>query len=272
VRRAVSGSQTQGAALFSAASVSNKFSNTPPVITSESHIEIFEDKQIQFVIKAKDNESDDLSFLLNVTAIDLMGNASLTLDGTLRYVPCKDCYGTETIYFTVWERRTDGETALSVDGTLEVEIRGVNDNPRLLMFREGRDIVPPSGKLTINVEENNEDSATYEGVVFVVAAIDADYEDNVKLTFQPPKHGNFTEYSIVKTVNVTTQDCDQPWHSRRHLWDQLMVDVSSSVTVRQVRLPEPCGDDMGRRHLAIVVTAFKYRPLVGYFGADVIKV
>ena len=124
--------------MYSQAGVSNTFSNTPPIITSESHVAIFEDEQMEFAIKATDHEDKALSFLLNVTAMDLMGNASLTLDGTLRYVPCKDCYGTETIYFTVWERRTDGETALSVDGTLHIEIRGVNDNPRLLMFREGR--------------------------------------------------------------------------------------------------------------------------------------
>ena len=271
-KRAVSKPTSQGVGVYVLGGVNNAYNNSPPIIQSESDIYISEDQQFTFTIKAKDPEKDDVSFLLNSTAPAPMGNASLTLDGTLTYTPCANCYGTDTVYFTVWERRTDGEQPLSVDGTLTINIEGTNDAPNLQMFSEGRDIVPPSSKVAIAVEENNANDAAYQDVVFVVAASDADYDDDVKLAFDPPEHGNLTVYSVVKNVNIIPQDCSQPWHSRRHLWDKLIDAISSSNSIQKMRLPEPCDDDLGQRHLAVVVTVFKYRPFDGYFGEDVIKV
>ena len=143
-KRAVSKPTSQGVGVYVLGGVNNAYNNSPPIIQSESDIYISEDQQFTFTIKAKDPEKDDVSFLLNSTAPAPMGNASLTLDGTLTYTPCANCYGTDTVYFTVWERRTDGEQPLSVDGTLTINIEGTNDAPNLQMFSEGRDIVPPS--------------------------------------------------------------------------------------------------------------------------------
>ncbi|KAI0217501.1 hypothetical protein LSAT2_030719 [Lamellibrachia satsuma] len=271
-KRAVSKPTSEGVGVYALGGVNNAYNNSPPIIQSESDISIFEDQQFTFIITAKDPEKDEVSFLLNLTAPAPMGNASLTLDGTLTYMPCANCYGTDTVYFTVWERRTDGEQPLSVDGTLTINIVGTNDAPNLQMFSEGRDIVPPSSKVAIAVEENNANDAAYQDVMFVVAASDADYDDDVKLAFDPPEHGNLTVYTMVKNVNIIPQDCSQPWHSRRHLWDKLIDAISSSNSIQKVRLPEPCDDDLGQRHLAVVVTVFKYRPFEGYFGEDVIKV
>ena len=67
---------------------------------------------------------------------------SLALDGMLTYTPCADCYRENTVYFTVWEHRTDEEPALSVEGKLLVNIRNTPDSPSLQMFERGCGVFP----------------------------------------------------------------------------------------------------------------------------------
>ena len=258
--------------MYSAANTANAFSNSPPYITSDSKVTIFEDVQFRFSLTAKDPDDDDVSFLLNTTAPSPMGNATLTSDGTLSYVPCANCYGTDTVYFTVWEKRVDDEPPLSVDGKLLVDIVGSNDFPNLLIFRKGRDINQPSSVVTMTVEENSRTNSAYRDMVVVVAAYDPDYDDDVKLAFEPPTHGNLTVYSQVNNVDVIQQDCAHTWEARRHAWDKLVDDISSTTSIQKGLLPNPCDTDLINLHLAWVVTVLRYRPFEGYFGDDVIKV
>jgi len=269
-KRATPQSTTSGTATYSVAGVNNKLVNTPPRITSALEVGVSEDEGFQLQMKAVDSEGDHLSFLLNETAPVSMGNVSLELNGLLTYTPCVDCYGEDAVYYTVWEQRLDNEPPLFVEGKLIIKIRNLPDSPTIQMYHKGHDVIPPSSVFMVSMEENT-GSASMD-MVYVLAAYDPDYMDNVKLTFDPPQHGNLTQYNQLTKVVLTEQDCSQPWQSRRPLWDQLTNIVSSSVTSPQVSLPNPCGTDLITRHLAWVVTMFKYRPFYSYFGEDVIKV
>ena len=272
-KRAVAPSSTsQGVAILGVSSVSNKFVNSPPVITSNSYISIFEDEKFTFTIQAKDPDPDELSLRINSSAPATTGDVTLDIDGTLVYTPCRDCYGTDTVHFTVLERRTDDEPVLSVDGIFVVTIIGTNDVPKLQMFSKGHNIITDSPKLAITTEEYHAYNDAYKDVVYVVAANDADYNDELKIAFDQPEHGNLTKYSMVKNVEITLQNCSETWDIRRHLWDELIGTISSSDAVQKVQLPEPCDDDLAGRHVALAVTMFKYRPFEGYFGYDSIKV
>ena len=258
--------------MYTAANTANTFSNSPPTITSDSTVSVFEDKQFQFLLTAEDPDNDPLSFLLNTTAPSPTGNVTLTTDGMLSYKPYDNYYGTDTVYFTVWEKRTDGEPPLYVDGQLVVEVTAVNDVPRLAIFNEGRDINPPSSVVTMTVEENIKTNVVYQDLVVVVAAYDADYNDDLTLAFDQPQHGNLTVYSRVNTAELIPQDCAQTWETRRSAWDKLINGISTSTPVKKGMLPNPCGTDMINQRLAWVITVLRYKPFEGYFGDDVIKV
>ena len=258
--------------MYSAANTANAFSNAPPTITSDSKVSIYEDKQFQFLLTAKDPDNDPLSYLLNTTAPSPTGNVTLTTDGMLSYKPYDNYYGTDIVYFKVWEKRTDDEPALYVNGQLVVEITATNDVPKLAIFNEGRDINPPSSVVTMNIEENSKANVVYQDLIFVVAAYDADYNDNVTLAFNQPHHGNLTVYSRVNTAELIPQDCAQPWETRRRAWDKLINGISTAAPVKKGMLPNPCGTDMINQRLAWVITVLRYKPFDGYFGDDIIKV
>ena len=262
-----------GVAEYAVAITDNKVANSPPVIESDMKISIFEDSKFEFTIKAKDPDGDRLAFLLNSTAPAPRGDVTLSIDGKLSYSPCTNCYGEDTIHFTVWEKRTDDVVSpLSVDGTLIVEIRGSNDVPILHMFKEGRDIVPPSSVVTITVEENSGNNAAYKDLIFILAAHDVDDTDDINVAFEQPKHGNLTLYRQVKTVELIQQNCSISFNARRHLWDKLVNDITASATIQKVSLPNPCDTDFVNLHFAWVITALKYAPFEQYFGEDTIKV
>ena len=271
-KRATDAPVNSDSAIYSVASTNNKLVNTPPRITSKPDVEVFEDQMFQFKISAEDSEDKYLSFLANETVPASMGNVSLALDGMLTYTPCANCYGQDTVYFTVWEQRTDEESALSVEGKLLVNIRNTPDSPTLQMFDKGHDIIPPSSVTKVTMEESSGKNSVSLDMVYILAAYDPDYTDDISLKFDPPQHGNLTLYRQVKIVNLIEQDCSQPWDTRRPQWDELAKLISGSATMTEVSLPNPCGTDFVMRKLAWVVTMFKYRPFEGYFGEDVIKV
>ena len=258
--------------MYSAANTANTFSNSPPTITSVSTVSVFEDVQFEIPLTAEDPDNDLLSFLLNTTAPSPAGNVSLTTDGMLSYKPYENYYGTDTVYFTVWEKRTDDEPPLYVDGQLVVEVTPTNDVPRLAIFKEGRDINTPSSVVTMNVEENIKTNVVYQDLVVVVAAYDADYNDDVTLALDQPQHGNLTVYSRVNEAELIPQDCAQSWETRRPAWDKLVNGISTAAPVKKGMLPNPCGTDMINQRLAWVITVLRYKPFEGYFGDDVIKV
>ena len=130
-KRATDAPVNSDSATYSVASTNNKLVNTPPRITSKPDVEVFEDQMFQFKISVEDSEDKNLSFLANETAPASMGNVSLALDGMLTYTPCADCYGEDTVYFTVWEQRMDEEPPLFVEGKLLVNIRNTPDSPTL---------------------------------------------------------------------------------------------------------------------------------------------
>lgn len=199
------------------------------------------------------------------------GQVTLALDGELAYTPCYKCYDKDRIYFTVLERRLDNLPPLSVDGFLVVEITGITEAPMLQMYKEGRNIVPPSSRVALTMEQNN-GNAAYRDEVFVLAAYDADYKDVLELTVQRPQHGTLTVYRHVRDVELIEQDCTQQWEKRFGVWESLVNNMSTTADVDKVYLPTPCGMDLATRHLAWLTTVVKYVPFDGYFGGDVIKV
>ena len=271
-KRAVPDNSGSGAGLYSIGSVDNTFSNSPPVITSDCNVEILEDEQFTFTLRADDPDGDDLYFLLNSTAPAPTGDVTLSVDGKLSYTPCVDCFAADTIHFTVWENRSDDETALSVDGQLIVNITGLNDAPNVLLFDKGRNIIPLSSVVAVNAEENNGRNPAHQGMVHVLAVYDSDYNDVVMLTYELPKHGNLVVYTPVTDVSVIDQDCSQMWSTRQSLWDHVIDDISHNVSLQNVSLPNPCDTQLVGRHLTWAVTLLRYTPFEGYIGQDTIKV
>ena len=265
-------SASSGAAVYSVASVDNKLVNTPPQITSVSSVDIDEDQGFQFKLKATDPEDDRVAFLLNETAPATMGNVSLELNGLLNYTPCVDCYGEDVIYYTVWEQRLDDEPALSVEGQLVIKIRNLPDSPHIQLFVRGHNVIPPSSVVTVTMEENNRMGSVSSDMTYIIAAYDPDFTETGSLVDDQPQHGNLTLYRQITNVVLLQQDCSQPWDTRRPLWDKLAGIISSSATISQVALPNPCGTNLVTRQLAWVVTMFKYTPFEGYFGEEVLKV
>ena len=228
-KRAATALVSSGAAAYSVASTNNRIVNTPLRIISEQEISILEDQKIQYKIRAEDAEGDHLSFLFNETAPRPMGNVSLDRDGMLTYTPCADCYGQDTVYFTVREQRVDDdEPALSVEGKLVVKITNLQDPPSIQMFNRGHDVILPSSVTMVTMEENTGKSYASPDMVYILAAYEADYKDDVSLKFDPPRHGNLTLYRQVKKVALIEQDCSQPWDIQR---------------------PPPCGINLPKSYL-----------------------
>ena len=272
-KRSVNEIINAGVAEYIVASTNKTVANSPPVITSAMTVNIDEDMGFEYTIRAEDPEGDRLVFLLNTTAPKPRGKVTLSIDGKLSYTPCVNCYGEDRIHFTVREKTIDDVAQpLSVEGILIVEIRGTNDVPRLHMFKDGRDIVPPSSRVEVTLEENSGDNSAYKDLVFILAADDVDYTDVLNMAFEAPRHGNLTVYNKVKKVEVTQQDCSRSWETRRHLWDKLVDELTGSVAIQKVSLPNPCGSDFVSSHFAWVITAFRYTPFEQYYGEDTIKV
>ena len=257
---------TTGVAEYAVVGVNTTFSNSPPVIESGMKISVDEDTHFEFTIRATDPDGDGLVFLLNPTARSPSGNATLSIDGKFSYTPCANCKGEDKIHFTVMEKRTDyAASPLSVDGTLIVEIRDSNDVPILHMFKEGRDIVPPSSAVTVTVEEDKD-------MFFFIAAHDVDLADDLAVAFESPRHGTLTVFNQIKKVDLIPHDCSQSWDTRRHLWDKLVEAVTGSAAIQKVSLPNPCDTNFVNSQLVWAITAFQYVPFEHYFGEDTIKV
>ena len=257
---------TTGVAEYAVVGVNTTFSNSPPVIESGMKISVDEDTPFEFTIRATDPDGDGLVFLLNPIARSPSGNATLSIDGKFSYTPCANCKGEDKIHFTVMEKRTDyAASPLSVDGTLIVEIRDSNDVPILHMFKEGRDIVPPSSAVTVTVEEDKD-------MFFFIAAHDVDLADDLAVAFESPRHGTLTVFNQIKKVDLIPHDCSQSWDTRRHLWDKLVEAVTGSAAIQKVSLPNPCDTNFVNSQLVWAITAFQYVPFENYFGEDTIKV
>ena len=273
LKRSVNEIINAGVAEYIVASTNKSVSNVPPVLTSAMTLTIDEDRMFEYTIRAEDPDGDSLVFLLNTTAPKPRGKVTLSIDGKLSYTPCVNCYGDDRIYFTVHEKTTDDVAQpLSVDGILILKIQGTNDVPRLHMFKDGRDIVPPSSRVEVTIEENSGDNSVYKDLIFVLAGNDVDYTDVLNMAFEAPRHGNITVYNKVKKVEVKQQDCSKSWETRRQLWDKLVDELTGSVAIQKVSLPNPCGSDFESSHFAWVITAFRYTPFEQYFGEDTIKV
>ena len=273
IKRPVSEFIDFGVAQYIVASTNKTVSNSAPVIMSDLTVSIDKGQMFEYTIRAHDPEGDSFVFLLNTTAPKPRGKVTLRTDGMLLYTPCANCYGDDRIHFTVREKTTDDVAQpMSVDGIFVVEIRGSNDVPRLHMFVDGRDIVPPSSRVEVTIEENSGDNSAYKNLIFVLAASDADSTDVLNIAFKAPKHGNLTVYSKVNQVKVTPQDCSKSWESRRHLWDKVFDALASSAAIQKVSLPNPCDSNFVSSRFAWVITAFQYTPFEKYFGEDTIKV
>lgn len=262
-----------GVAEYAVASTDKIVSNSPPVIVSDMTIHIDEDERFVMTIIARDSDGDGLVDLLNATASAPRGHATLAINWRLSYTSCSNCYMNDIIHFTVMEKKSDYVIQpLSVDGTLVVEIGGTNDAPVLHMFKDGRDVVPPSSRVMVTVEENSGDNSAYKDMIFILAAHDVNYTYDVNMTFDTPKHGNLTVYTQVKNVDLIQQDCSKSWDARRHLLDKLVDGFTGSVAIQKLLLPNPCDTVFLSRHFAWVITAFRYTPFEEYFGDDTIKV
>ena len=271
-RAAPASSTSSGAAFYSVANVANAFFNLPPYITSVSSVTILKGQVFTFTVAATDPEGDNLYYVLDSTMATL-GSVTLALDGSMYYASCVTCLVSDTVYFTVWENRTDGQHALSVSGHLTVEISDINVVPSLLMIQEGRNINPPTSIIALNLYEFSSGNSSFENFVAVFASYDVNYYDKLAFIINPPTHGRMEVYRRESSVDVIPQDCSQTWQKRRSAWDKVTDSLSSHAGVMQkIVMPNPCGTDLVNRKLAWTVCLMNYTPAEDYFGADTIKV
>lgn len=94
--------------------------NNAPVFTNQ-YFTIDEDHPLIQQMVATDEDGDTLSY--SISSPPKNGNASISIDGLLHYIPSQDYFGNDTLTVTV----SDG--ALTAESIIEITINPVNDAP-----------------------------------------------------------------------------------------------------------------------------------------------
>ena len=256
------------------ASVYSKFINSPPEVTSHDVVYMEQNAgTLLFQLKAFDADGDSFKFVMD-KSFHQDGTVDIEESGWLHYTPCTICHGTHQIRFVVAETRSDGQTPLSTDGVLTVQISHVNIPPRLLIVHQGRDVTPPSFRADILVEENRETNIVYEDLHMILVTYDIDKDD--QLTLQPgyPNQGEMNVSGNVRSVTLVAQNCSEDWDDRRAGWDSM-----NEAVVRgdiHVEMPRPCDgpftEETNENDLAWFIQSAIYRPQENFHGTDEIKV
>ena len=217
-------------------------------------------------LTATDPEDDEVVFRLNTTG--LKGNVTLTADNWIIYRPCDNCEGPETISFSVIEKRTDGEEALITNSFLTVNVLAVNDNPRMLVIKNGRNAIS-SNRAGYSLEENNEQNQNYKDLHIILMSYDPDQSDSLTVEFDNPSHGNLTFHSQIRQVTFLDSDCSTIDDMN---WDKIAREIIPHAD--SFAIPRPCDVDSeaytdGNSWVLTVVT---YTPDENYYGKDSFKV
>ena len=181
--------------------VGNVSTNTAPeLLLPVEPVEIVEDTVLEgFQLEFTDNEGDTIDFYL--ASAPKLGNATLTRDGLLTYVPCENCTGLDIIeIYTIERPFGESHIPLSVEGQLLINITNTIDNPEVVFYEEvGSDRITLNTSLYVYTEANR----TAPAIVASIAAFDYDgYNDDLTLFALNGMHGSAGVQIWLDAVNT----------------------------------------------------------------------
>ncbi|XP_070573546.1 uncharacterized protein [Ptychodera flava] len=256
----------KGPTLFTVAII-GEFVNSPPSITSVTDIWMWEDAgTLRFQVAADDDDGDDVVFALEGRPHENdFGVVVLSPDGELSYTPCLDCFGLKSVQIVASEDRTDNYEALTTPKTLNIDVRGINDNPDIFLVTDPSDVADGMVQSQIvTTEEKKEDN---DDRIFkaVVGAFDPDTFDTLTLLFDLPQHGTLqigVQHTAVEFIN---DDC----LPLSNITDDYLGHNNSDVdtVLFPCKLPIPHSAD----RLAWVFSTLTYIPEKDFHGEDSFK-
>ena len=161
--------------------VGNFSINTAPELQLPNLITIEEDTPLfTYQVEYTDGENDGVWFYLN--SVPKLGEANISTDtGELRYIPCKNCTGFDSLEIQIVERPIEFGIPLSDTKILQIEVVNMNDAPQIFFYEElsrNDTLVSAKTTLTVYVVANR----TQPVVVARIGAYDVDgYHDNLEL-------------------------------------------------------------------------------------------
>ncbi|XP_070573770.1 uncharacterized protein [Ptychodera flava] len=245
------------------------FSNSPPVFTSASSLWMWEDGgTLRYQLTAFDDDDDVITFHLDPSSRHSAEIVKVSDDGEFTYRPCLDCYGVDNITVVARENRDDGFKELSTVSTIQIHIRGVNDNPEMLFAVNHKSVLNSelNAPTTTTVEQRHANDDFYLGLEAVVGAFDPDTSDVLTLTFEPPKHGELKIGSQHTQVTFIDGNCSGPMNITDEHLSAKTPDVPIVVFPCGLLIPHQ------RDRLAWVFSALMYTPFVDFTGKDSFKI
>ena len=188
--------------------IGNFSTNTAPRLNLPAEsIQITEDNSLtmySLVDFVEDAEGDAVDFFL--ASLPLLGNATLTLDGILTYIPCPNCIGMDMLEVYVMERPFGiNAVPLSDTGMLRFEITNLNDIPEILFYQDQTSNLGSEFDITTNqtfsvfIDANR----TSPAVVARVAAFDFDaYGDDLTIFVRDGDAGSAAYQIWLDAVNT----------------------------------------------------------------------
>ncbi|XP_066289761.1 uncharacterized protein [Branchiostoma lanceolatum] len=261
----------KGSTHFSLAVVNRNVFNSPPVITSDTHIELREDEDRAILIEYFDSDNDRLSF--SITVPPRFGSARLHDEEEfpiILYKPCLDCYGTDTVNISAVEILTDNMNPHSINIELVVEVKARNDDPVLFVIVNDS-LVPmvPALAVELTVEVNRLSNAGYTDLQIIVAAYDVDNADEINLAIQAQSDCTLL---ISDGIHQVSFDNNHPCRGQNNWFSAVDVYVKNGTT-GPLQL-DPCGPEVPHplQDMGWVFTRLTYRPAINFTGRDIIKV
>lgn len=182
--------------------VGNTSTNTPPrlnltvdplIITEGSGV-------VEFQLEYTDAELDLVDF--HLTSLPKLGNATVSLDGLLRYEPCSNCIGMDSLDIYIVERPFgESHAPLSATGRLFVQIQNVNDIPEVYFYHGDT----ASNQLTVNrtITSYIDANRTSPVIVGRMAGFDFDgYNDDLEIFVQNGQFGTAGYQTRLDAVNI----------------------------------------------------------------------
>ena len=183
--------------------VGNFSINTAPELQLPDVIIVEEDTPLfTYQIEYTDGENDDVWFYL--TSVPKLGEANISTDtGELRYIPCRNCTGFDSLEIQIVERPIEFGVPLSDSKILMIEVVNINDAPQIFFYEElstNDTLVSANTSLTVYVEANR----TQPVVVARIGAYDVDgYHDRLELIVTTAFPETTSQNKLVAAVGVS---------------------------------------------------------------------
>lgn len=267
-----------GPAMFSVATVSTAYANSPPyLISPSSPINIDENSgTIKIPLEAGDPDSDDVRIVVHSGDPPTRGTAEIPGSNVnladLYYRPCDYCNGDDIVHLVLVEQTDD---ALETQTQVSINIAPMNNAPKVFIIERGANIFDTLIPTEMLVEQNIETNTAFMEKEILVALYDHDEDDMITVQTTFPDNGGATVNSLVRDITVVEPNCNMSSKELEQTTTNVIEEIKTGVPVT---FPVPCGEDvemfMGRSHgpLSWAITVITYNPNAGYFGKDSLQV